>query len=302
MSSDVQQSKNLEEFVDAKQENLKELQEYTTDKNVILIGFIGTYFSKRYNPAVSASASFNIRDEFGIEKILNEIKSKIPKYKTKKLYLLINSMGGALNSAYKISKAIRENFDNITVFVPHYALSGGTLLALIGDEIRLGLMSQLGPLDIQLPYNDQTVSVNSLFNAQEALNDIFSTKTAQELPYPYVHMAEKLDPIILQEWAGIKREGEYYLREILGKAKYDSKILDKIVEYLMFRFPTHGFVIQYDAAKEIGINVKEHSEDLEAWNIMKFWLSNYINKGTDRHFIRYVIPEQNKSNDNSDKK
>lgn len=80
MSKEItdESTKEFEQFIDAKEENIDVLQEYATKNDVILIGFIGTYYSKRFNPVTSQSASFNIRDEFGIERILTEIEEKIP--------------------------------------------------------------------------------------------------------------------------------------------------------------------------------------------------------------------------------
>lgn len=209
--------------------------------------------------------------------------------------MLINSRGGSLNSAYKVSRALRGAFKNITVFVPHYALSGGTLLALIGDEIRMGIMSQLSPLDVQLSYKGTQVSINSLFIALHTLDEIFNTKKPEELPYTYTHLAQSLDPIIIAEWLGIKRAGQYYLREILEKTKYSDK--SNLVRLLTAGFPTHSFVIQYDQAKDMGLKVERHDKDLESWDKMRSWLANYINKPTDRHIIRYFIPK----NHNTDK-
>jgi ClpP class serine protease len=132
----------MESMIDAKAEDYNKIIEFANKKNVIMLAFIGSYAPKRHNPSFSASASMNIKDEFGVEKILNEIKDKKQDYKNQKVYFLINSMGGSLSSAYKIARAIRLSFNDITVFIPHYALSGGTLLSLIGDDIRMGIMSQ----------------------------------------------------------------------------------------------------------------------------------------------------------------
>lgn len=296
MSKDVtkESEKQFEEFIDAHEEEIDVLQDYATKNDIIMIGFIGTYYSKRFNPVTSQSASFNIRDEFGIERILTEIENKIPNSNKKKMFLLVNSMGGSLSSAFKISRIIREKFDDITVFVPHYALSGGTMLSLVGDRIRMGMMSQLSPLDVQLQYDGQQVSVNSLFSAQNTLNEIFSTNKPEELPFPYRHLAESLDPVILEEWTGHKIEGQLYTKEILEKSKYEDP--EELSTILTTRFHTHGFVIQYNLAKTLGLKVEKHDVDIDSWNLMRHWLSKYINTATDRHYIRYVIPK-----DSSDK-
>jgi ClpP class serine protease len=151
--------KEIESIINAKEEtDDADLQTFADHNDVILIAFIGSYYARRYNPSTSAMASMNIKDEFGIEKILTEIKEKLPECHNKTVYLLVNSTGGNLSSAYKTARAIRDLFRDITVFVPHFALSGGTLLALIGNRIRMGMMSQLSPLDVQVFYNGQTVS------------------------------------------------------------------------------------------------------------------------------------------------
>jgi ClpP class serine protease len=50
----------------------------------------------------------------------------------------------------QIAKAIREHKGKVTVSVPHYAMSGGTLIALAADEIVMCEHSVLGPIDPQL--------------------------------------------------------------------------------------------------------------------------------------------------------
>ena len=50
----------------------------------------------------------------------------------------------------QIAKAVREHKARVTVFVPHYAMSGGTLIALAADEIVMCEHSVLGPIDPQL--------------------------------------------------------------------------------------------------------------------------------------------------------
>lgn len=288
---DNEHPKEIDLLINAEEETDEKLQKFANDRNVVLLAFIGSYVPRRYNPATSAMATMNIIDEFGIETILTDLKRKIPSLKDKRAYLLVNSTGGNVSSAYKTARALRESFKDITVFVPHYALSGGTMLALIGNRIRMGMMSQLSPLDVQLYYNEQQVSINSLFRAKQYLDDEFQTNKPEEIPYPDKHMVESLDPIILQEWGGIQKEGIIYLKEILEKSGYNKKEIEKLKNELVFKFPTHGYVIHYDHAKELGIKVELDDEDNEAWRQMRYWLSKYIVQQTDRHFIRYATPQ-----------
>src|SRR5580693_7724310 len=66
------------------------------------------------------------------------------------LDLVLHTPGGLVLAALQIAKAVREHKARVTVFVPHYAMSGGTLIALAGDEIVMCKHSVLGPIDPQL--------------------------------------------------------------------------------------------------------------------------------------------------------
>lgn len=66
------------------------------------------------------------------------------------LDLVLHTPGGLVLAALQIAKAVREHKAKATVFVPHYAMSGGTLIALAADEIVMCEHSVLGPLDPQL--------------------------------------------------------------------------------------------------------------------------------------------------------
>src|SRR5258705_2322276 len=66
------------------------------------------------------------------------------------LDLVLHTPGGLVLAALQIAKAVREHKGKVTVFVPHYAMSGGTLIALAADEIVICEHSVLGPIDPQL--------------------------------------------------------------------------------------------------------------------------------------------------------
>lgn len=66
------------------------------------------------------------------------------------LDLVLHTPGGLVLAALQIAKAVREHKARVTVFVPHYAMSGGTLIALAADEIVMCDHSVLGPIDPQL--------------------------------------------------------------------------------------------------------------------------------------------------------
>jgi ClpP class serine protease len=64
--------------------------------------------------------------------------------------LIIHTPGGLVLAAMQIARAVEAHPAKVTVFVPVYAMSGGTLIALAADEIVLGEFSVLGPIDPQI--------------------------------------------------------------------------------------------------------------------------------------------------------
>jgi len=66
------------------------------------------------------------------------------------LDIVLHTPGGLVLAAMQIARAVREHKGKVTVFVPHYAMSGGTLILLAADEIVMSKHAVLGPVDPQL--------------------------------------------------------------------------------------------------------------------------------------------------------
>jgi ClpP class serine protease len=63
---------------------------------------------------------------------------------------IIHTPGGLVLAAGQIAQALRRHRGKVTIFVPHYAMSGGTLIALAADEIIMDHSAVLGPVDPQV--------------------------------------------------------------------------------------------------------------------------------------------------------
>jgi ClpP class serine protease len=81
------------------------------------------------------------------EDVLNAIR-RTPA--NKPLEIILHTPGGILIAALQIARAIKAHPGKKTVFVPHYAFSGGTLIALAADEIVMSKHAVLGPIDPQV--------------------------------------------------------------------------------------------------------------------------------------------------------
>jgi len=63
---------------------------------------------------------------------------------------ILHTPGGLVLAAGQIAKALADRKAKVTVFIPHYAMSGGTLIALAADEIVMDANAVLGPVDPQI--------------------------------------------------------------------------------------------------------------------------------------------------------
>jgi len=81
------------------------------------------------------------------EEVINAIHLTDPELP---LDLVLHTPGGLVLASVQIARALQGRKGKVTVFVPHYAMSGGTLIALAADEIIMDKHAALGPVDPQI--------------------------------------------------------------------------------------------------------------------------------------------------------
>jgi len=134
---------------------------------------------------------------------------------------------------------------NIYVFVPHVAQSGGTLIALIGNKIVMGMMSQLSPLDPHVN-GVSSVIINRSF---KGLFKEFKTVSVDDMPYPLVALVDQHEPINLEYATWHIRLMENYVHEILTLSGYDDDTAWDIAVNLVEYCHIHEEVINFEKLK-----------------------------------------------------
>ena len=81
------------------------------------------------------------------EQVLRAIRLTPPEMP---LDLVLHTPGGLVLASEQIACALKRHPGKVTIFVPHYAMSGGTLIALAANEIIMDHDAVLGPVDPQL--------------------------------------------------------------------------------------------------------------------------------------------------------
>ena len=92
----------------------------------------------------SVARHIDLEDAQTIIAAIKETPSTVP------IDLILHTPGGLVLAAMQIARAVEAHPAKVTVYVPVYAMSGGTLIALAADEIVLGEFSVLGPIDPQI--------------------------------------------------------------------------------------------------------------------------------------------------------
>jgi len=148
---------------------------------------------------------------------------------------IIHTPGGLVLAAEQIARALKKHKGKVTVFVPHYAMSGGTLIALSADEIVMDENAVLGPLDPQLGQ----LPAASILKAVEK-------KDINEVDDQTLIMADVAEKAIRQ----VKDFVKNLLIDKYGEEKAEA-IADKLTE----GYWTHDYPITVEMAKELGLDV-----------------------------------------------
>jgi len=107
---------------------------------------------------------FNMSSMIGLEDAQSIISAIKATPRDMPINLVLHTPGGLVLAAMQIARAVEAHPAKVTVFVPIYAMSGGTLIALAADEIVMGEFSMLGPIDPQI----MGVSAASILAARDA--------------------------------------------------------------------------------------------------------------------------------------
>lgn len=292
----VKASEAIGKIVDVSEEKNTKLKKSLIDiankEKSVLMAMIAPYVGVKVTPSKTSTAHLGILEEFGLETAIEKIKESDKT--AEKLYLLLNSPGGLISSSYKVARALRNNFKEITVFIPHIAASGGTLVAIAGNEIIMGMMSQLTPLDPNEEINGRYVSSASVIRGFEYVTEYFKDISPEDAPYTYKVLAEKYDAVDIDGAISIMHLMENYISELLKGSGYKEDKVEEIAEKLVSGYLDHGEVITFEKASEIGLNISEPEKYPEVWNTFREWLGSYMIQSADKHIIRYIVPKRQK--------
>jgi len=149
--------------------------------------------------------------------------------------LIVHSPGGLVLAAEQIAHALKKHPAKVTVFVPHYAMSGGTLIALAADEIVMDSNAVLGPVDPQLGQQPAA-----------SILQVLEQKPVEKIDDETLILADVAKKAIKQ----VKNTVIELLRDKMGEEK-----AEEIAITLASGVFTHDYPITVEEAQALGLSV-----------------------------------------------
>ncbi len=161
------------------------------------------------------------------------------------ILLILLSGGGIIEPAYQISKLCKHySKERFIVAVPRQAKSAATLIALGADEIHMGPLGQLGPIDPQLgglPALGVTQALQTIASLSQRFPgsaDMFSRYLQRALTVEQIGYCERVSESAIQ-----------YAERLLSTKSALAAKASQIAKELVYEYKDHGFVIDLDEAQ-----------------------------------------------------
>lgn len=182
------------------------------------------------------------------------------------IQIILHTPGGLVLAAEQIAEALSRHAGRVEVLVPHYAMSGGTMIALAADEISMDPNAVLGPVDPQLGSGQGAYPAASILAALDVPNDNRSDEM--------LVLGDLARKAIVQVYDTVKGLLMHHMAE--EKAAEIAKALTE------GRW-THDYPIDIQQARALGLNVKD-SVPQEVYDLMDL----YPQSGQRRPGVEFI--------------
>jgi len=191
--------------------------------------------------------------------------------KTRKIDLFLHSYGGAVDTPYKVVMLIREFCEEFSVIVPFSAKSAASMIVLGADEVVMGPISELGPIDplVKHPsYKDFWIPVQALRCCFEYIEEIYNSSSPEVSELIINSVLKKLDPWLIGDYEKALKASRQYAGSLLSKymLKNNREKIEAVTHNLTNGYFSHGYPIGRQEAREMGLQVTDASGEL--WEVI----------------------------------
>jgi ClpP class serine protease len=176
----------------------------------------------------------SIEDSEAVLSAIRTTPSNVP------IMLILHTPGGLVLAASQIARALKAHPARKVVVVPHYAMSGGTLIALAADEIIMDPNASLGPLDPQLG------GPNGMYLPAPSVLRAVELKGRDKVDDQTLILADVAEKAI--------RQTKELVVELI-KDKVGEEKAKQTADRLVGGYYTHDYPITVDQLREMGLKV-----------------------------------------------
>jgi hypothetical protein len=202
--------------------------------------------------------------------------------------LIIHSAGGSADAAYQAMTLLRLHARTVNACVPFWAKGAATLLCIGADRIVLGEHAELGPLDVQVYEEKQegrgeyhsaldplkeleqleSLSLGALASAMRFIATNYGMSSDDSLRHAMAFvevttgsLIARLDPEMIGRYGReLAVATEYGERLLSTWTKWPPKKISEVVDQLVYGYPSHEYIIDYDELSTMGFDVARFPE------------------------------------------
>jgi len=201
--------------------------------------------------------------------MVDRIYNAIPDDNNKPILLVLHNHGGRIEPAFLISKTCKELSPKFVVTIPRKAKSAATLIALGGNEIHMGPMSELGPIDPQF----NGLPALGISSSLESIAKIVCKYSESSLMFAE-YLKEKLDLNVLGYFERVSESAQQYATRLLADKKLPQEP-EQIAHQFVYEYKDHSFVIDKEEAKELlGDTIKINTNEYKFSNDIHRFLTD----------------------------
>jgi len=195
-------------------------------------------------------------------------------FPTKKISLILYSLGGSTLAAWNLANLIRMFCDDFEIIVPQKARSAGTLMCLGANRIVMTKQATLGPIDpsLQSPLAPQipgappqaraSVSVEAVKGYLDFVKLNVGIKNQAALAQVAIDLANKVHPLVLGEIFRAQGQIKFLANELLSHQIKDRGKKQKIVNFLCSESGSHDYTISRREGDALGLKIEKASQEL----------------------------------------
>ncbi|MBL8098510.1 MAG: ATP-dependent Clp protease proteolytic subunit [Anaerolineales bacterium] len=186
-----------------------------------------------------------------------------------KIYLFIKSSGGNGQASLRLVNLLRQYCDKVIAVIPLECASAATMITLGANEIYMGPMAYLTPVDTSLTHalspidrdNDRvSVSLDELTRVVK----LWQSQRSDRSENPYQQLFQHVHPLVIGAVDRAESLSIMLCKELLAYHIKDEKTQDRIANALNAKYPSHGYPILFEEAKRVGLKVSHLTPEINS--------------------------------------